>query len=291
MESEPDKLFIKDSNKYVEVIGDDYDFKGGYEAPIQEIVLKKAIENKRMDINQLFDDYKDQIPYFCKHLKYSTSQENQDRFNKVLTEIKCYTIEPNKKCYQYFSIYGWVNGLEIDQFNLEVDRDYGLNLITKILYDYGFIKYIYEFNITGKYEAPKYVPMFLSDGERLIQNNSKLNHLFKVKDNDYCVKDRLQKLVLPYSSEYQYKGIVLGTNYYAIDIDRKDFQERTENIKDEILKVFKKDEFVLQKTKSDGYHIIFKTDQDLTGFELASTKEEYKRVGVESKCSITISHL
>ena len=176
--------------------------------------------------------------------------------------------------------------MEIDQFNLEVDRDYGLNLITKILYDYGFIKNIHEFNITEKYEAPKYVPMFLSDGERLIQNNSKLNHLFKVKDNDYSVKDRLQKLVLPYSSEYQYMGVVLGTNYYAIDIDRKDFQERTETIKDEILKLFKKDEFVLQETKSNGYHIIFKTEQDLTGFELASTKEEYK--GLELKVNAVL---
>ena len=96
LEIEPDKLFIKDSNKYIEVIGDDYDFKGGYEAPIQEIVLKKAIENKRMDINQLFDDYKDQIPLFCKHLKYSVANHEQDRFNLVLTDIKSYTIEPNK---------------------------------------------------------------------------------------------------------------------------------------------------------------------------------------------------
>ena len=286
LESEPNKLFIKDSNNYIEVIGDEYNFKGSYEAPIQEIALKKAIENKRVDINRLFDDYKDKIPLFCKHPKYSTSQENQDRFNKVLTEIKGYTIEPNKKCYQYFSIHGWVNGLEIDQFNLEVDEDYGLNLITKILYDYDFITYIHKFNITEKYKAPKFVPMYLSEGDRLIQNNSKLNHVFKVKDNNYSIKDRLQKLVLPYSSEYQYKGIVLGTNYYAIDIDRKDFQERTETIKNEILKLFKKDEFVLQETKSNGYHIIFKTDQDLTGFEPASTKEGYE--GLELKVNAVL---
>ena len=281
-----DKLLIKDSNKYVEVIGDEYDFKGGCEAPIQEIVLKKAIQGERVNPNNLFNEYKDQIILFCKHPKYSTSQENQDRFNKVLTKIKGYTIEPNKKCYQYFSIHGWVNGLEIDQFNLEVDEDYGLNLITKILYDYDFTENIHEFNITKKYEAPKYVPMYLGEEERLIQNNSRLDSLFRVEGNNYSIKDRLQELVLPYSSEYQYEGIVLGTNYYAIDIDRKDFNERTEIIKDEILKLFKKDEFVLQETKSNGYHIIFKTKHDLTGFEPTSTKEGYE--GLELKVNAVL---
>ena len=229
-----------------------------------------------MDIDKLFDDYKDQIHLFCKHPKYSTSQENQDRFNKVLTEIKGYTIEPNKKCYQYFSIHGWVNGLEIDQFNLEVDRDYGLNLITKILYDYGFIKNIHEFNITEKYEAPKFVPMILKyGGNRLIQYNGGLDRLFRTNINKYPVVERLQKLILPYKANYQYIGFIVGTNYYVIDIDTG-HKFDVETVKDEILELFDKTQYILQSSKSNGYHIIFKTDNDLTGFEGESTIEGYK---------------
>ena len=229
-----------------------------------------------MDIDKLFDDYKDQIHLFCKHPKYSTSQENQDRFNKVLTEIKGYTIEPNKKCYQYFSIHGWVNGLEIDQFNLEVDEDYGLNLITKILHDYDFIKHIHKFNITEKYKAPKFVPMILKYGEnRLIQDNSRLDRLFRTNTNNYSVVERLQKLILPYKANYQYIGFIVGTNYYVIDIDTG-HKFDVETVKDEILELFDKTQYILQSSKSNGYHIIFKTDNDLIGFERTSTVEAYE---------------
>ena len=68
LESEPDKLLIKDSNNYIELIGDEYNFKGSYEAPIQEIALKKDIENKRWILINYLMTIKTKYIYFANTL-------------------------------------------------------------------------------------------------------------------------------------------------------------------------------------------------------------------------------
>ena len=57
-----------------------------------------------------------------------------------------------------------------------------------------------------------------------------------------------------------------------------------------ILKVFKKGQYILQRTKSNGYHIIFKTnqDKDMRGFEQNSTVEDYR--GLELKVNAVLPY-
>ena len=159
----PDNLLIKDSGTYVEVIVDKFNFKRHYTS-IQKIVLKKAVNNKRVNMHSLFDEYEEQILLFYKYLKCGSSNQNQDKYNQVLTKIKGYKLETNKKCYQYFNHYCYVNMLELCNFNIKIDKDYGLNLISKILHDYGFIKHMIVNYLASKY----------------IKHNSRLRQILKI---------------------------------------------------------------------------------------------------------------
>ena len=294
LESEPDKLLIKDSNNYIEVIGDEYNFKGSYEAPIQKIALKKAIQGGRVNPNNLFNEYKDHIILFCRHIKYSSKKSKELQYNPVIAKIKGYSVESDKKVFNYFSIYGYVNGLEYDEFDLDVNSYYGTSLINQILYDYGFTNKSIPFKTAEaekEYNKPKFVPMKLKDNDRLVQDNYKLNKMyFKANADTYKVTDTLQNIIVHIREDMDYNGLVLGTNYYSIDIDRKDFEENTDKVKDEILKVFKKGQYILQRTKSNGYHIIFKTnqDKDIRSFEQNSTVEDYR--GLELKVNAVLPY-
>ena len=286
LESKPDELFVRDYNNYVEIIDGKYNFKGSFDTPVQKLVLEEAIKTGETNPNYYWSKHNNNISLFCKYKKYNKELNNYDN-NTVLADWKGYNYQHEFKAYKYYSKYGNVINEVNNEFDLPVHKTYGLSQIAKILEGYGFINGSIDFNHKLEANKPTIIPGYFNEKEnRPMMDKNTIYELLKVDNppEHLHIKDLIQ---LNINSNSKYKLLVTGDNpladvsYYQIDIDRKDFGDRTDSVKDEILKVFNKKQYVLQSTKSNGYHIFFKTKTDCTHFKPISDEQNYE--GLEFK--------
>lgn len=260
LENKVDKLLIKNANEYIEFVGKDFNFKGRFNADIEKYALMEAIAYGNIDVNKIFDTYKDNISLFAKNSKYNKTESNKWFNNMVLNELLGIEIKEGYRRFNYVSIHGVMSAYD-NNFKFPVDPIYAKNLISFALFNWGFIdkkhKVKFDYDVLDK--KPNFVPQYLNNNfGRPIQSNRDLNNIFGVNQKKWRISKVLQNVIVSNSQDWEYNGLVLGKYYYAIDIDKKEFPNNIEAIKEELLALFKPDQYVLQSTKSGGYHIIFK---------------------------------
>lgn len=287
LENTVDKLLIKDKNNYIEVIDGEIHFKGSFPYPVQQLVLESAINNPAtIDVNSYLDKYINEVPLFCEHTKLSSKQTTHLKNNTSLSELKQYKYLWDWKNYIYCTDYGYVHSDTVDKFTLPVNKDFAKAIINNILIDWNLLPSDNRLNFNKYWKIlmskPKFVPMYLGDGNRFVQDNKAISKILGLKGNIKYDNTKANSIILANKPEFEYNGLVLGGNYFAVDIDRKDFGDRTDKVKDTIVALFNKNQYVLQSTKSDGYHIIFKTsNKDIFKIPTNSNNPEYK--GLELK--------
>lgn len=260
LENKVDKLLIKNANEYIEVVGKDFIFKGQFNTDIEKYALMEAIAYGNVDVNKIFDKYKNNISLFAKNSKYNKTESNKWFNNMVLSELLGIEIKDGYRRFNYVSIHGVMSAYD-NNFKFPVDPIYAKNLISFALFNWGFIdkkhKVKFDYDVLDK--KPNFVPQYLNNNlGRPIQSNRDLNNIFGVNQKKWGISKVLQNVIVSNSQDWEYNGLVLGKYYYAIDIDKKEFPNNIEAIKEELLVLFKPDQYVLQSTKSGGYHIIFK---------------------------------
>lgn len=290
LENTVDKIVIKDKNNYIEVINGETHFKGGFPYPVQQLILESAINNpSTIDVNSYLDKYINDVPLFCEHTNLSSKQRNHLKFNTSLSELNNYEYLWDWKNYIYCSEFGYLHSSTVDKFTLPVNKDFAKAIINNILFDWDLLpsdKPSKRLNFNSYWKKvmskPKFVPMYLGDGNRFVQDNKAIGKLLDVKDKITFDNTKANSIILANKPEFKYNGLVLGGNYFTVDIDRKDFADRTDKVKDTIIALFNKNQYVLQSTKSNGYHIIFKTNnKDIFKIPTNSNNPEYK--GLELK--------
>lgn len=287
LESIVDKLIIKDKNNYIEVINGETHFKGSFPYPVQQLVLESAINNPvTIDVNNYLDKYINNVPLFCEHTKLSSKQKTHLKNNTSLSELKQYKYLWDWKNYIYCSDFGYVHSDTVDKFTLPVNKDFAKAIINNILVNWDLLPSDKRLNFNKYWKKqmnkPKYVPMYLGKDNRFVQDNKAIAKILGLKGKFTYDNSKANSIILANKPEFDYNGLVLGANYFAVDIDRKDFGDRTDKVKDTIVALFNKNQYVLQSTKSNGYHIIFKTsNKNIFKIPTNSNNPDYK--GLELK--------
>ena len=290
LESTVDTLVIKDKNNYIEDINGELNFKGSFPYPIQKIVLENAINNpSNIDVDAYLSRYINDVSLFCEHTNLSTKQKHHLKFNTTLSQLKGYESSWDFKNYIYCSSHGYVQSLTSDKFDLPVNKMFAKAIINNTLFDWDLLpkdKPTNRMNFNSYWKKqqnkPKFIPMYLGNGGRFVQDNRQISKMLKIKNTVKFDNNAVNNIIITNTPKFENNGLVLGDNYFAVDIDFKDFGKRVNDVKDNILMIFNKNQYVLQKTKSGGYHIIFKSNnKDISKIPLKSSNSDYE--GLEFK--------
>lgn len=278
LESELSKIHIKSLNEYIEIYKDGtFNVKGNMAYPIQEKVIEEFIVKgtSLVDKIEFINKYINDVSLFAKNVRLSEKQKNQYQFNTVLSDKLGLPYTWDFKVYNYYSEYGYINTEDIKNPKLPaVDEAYALYVIDTKLYEYGLIEDKPKFN--DHRDDPKFVPMYFNKKQgRPLTDNKKIAKAlglhkinFKMEELPYLNFNKL-------ANKSKYKGLVLGKNYYAFDLDNKNTEFDHNKARDMIVKDLGKNH-VLQVTKSGGWHIIFKTNKPIPEVKQKYTNIEFK---------------
>ena len=147
LEAKPDILYIKDFNNYVELINNEWYYKGSFRVQAQRNILKEFIANPSMNVKEWVENdlANNNIYDYASHLTLSSKQTNHFKFNTVLSDELGLPYKWDYKVWNYYSDEGYINTQVINDKCPPVNFDYALNLCTEILSQYGFNVKVHKF--------------------------------------------------------------------------------------------------------------------------------------------------